>query len=191
MSSAKLIFFGPPFAPSAAGASPPAPVETAPPAEGATAGSTAGSAIQTGRAVPARRVFSRLESPAGAGAGAFAAAPVGALNAAGRSDANMSFIAGAALFCDCGGGKIAALFCDCGEGARGSGAPRAAERASSLAARLAGASAALSAAPLAAPLIARRAASSRAASPTVCTLATTSRSARLPRPKARRGVQRR
>ena len=49
----------------------------------------------------------------------------------------MSFIAGAALFCDCGGGKIAALFCDCGEGARGSGAPRAAERASSLAARLA------------------------------------------------------
>ena len=70
MSSAKLIFFGPPFAPSAAGASPPAPVETAPPAEGATAGSTAGSAIQTGRAVPARRVFSRLESPAGAGAGA-------------------------------------------------------------------------------------------------------------------------
>ena len=38
----------------------------------------------------------------------------------------MSFIAAAALFCDCGGGKIAALFCDCGEGARGSGAPRAA-----------------------------------------------------------------
>ena len=85
MSSAKLIFFGPPFAPSAAGASPTAPVETAPPAEGATAGSTAGSAIQTGRAVPAGRVFSRLESPrlespAGAGAGAFAAAPVGALS---------------------------------------------------------------------------------------------------------------
>ena len=63
MSSAKLIFFGPPFAPSAAGASPTAPVETAPPAEGATAGSTAGSAIETGRAVPAGRVFSRLESP--------------------------------------------------------------------------------------------------------------------------------
>ena len=107
-SSAKLIFFGPPFAPSAAGASPTAPVETTA-GRGRDRRSTAGSAIQTGRAVPAGRVFSRLESPrlespASAGAARRRRA-VGALNAAGRSDANMSFIAGAALFCDCGGGR--------------------------------------------------------------------------------------
>ena len=62
--------------------------------------------------------------------------PVGALNAAGRSDANMSFIAGAALFCDCGGGKIAALFCDCGEADSRLRGRRARRREASLAARV-------------------------------------------------------
>ena len=95
-SSAKLIFLGPPFASSSAGARPTAAGETVPSVERATAGDDAVFAVETGRAIPAERVSSRLEPPPAAAG----AALVEALNDAGRNDANTSFIAGAERICD-------------------------------------------------------------------------------------------